>query len=199
MGWEILGRFIVRRPRSVIAAWLATTLTVALAAPDLTRLVEGRETPLLPADSESARATALVTSAWPDQSSASLAVAGLHRAGGLTAADHEYARRMASSFRDQDRPWYVLRVVGPDSSPEVARRLLSSDGTLELVLVPLATSFVSPLTRAAIDWLEARAHTLPPPPGLQVVWTGDAVWARPCGASVTLCSPALRQSSSACR
>src|SRR5262249_5020192 len=40
--------------------------------------------------------------------------------------------------------------------------------------VPLVTSFVSPLSRGAIDWLEARAGELPPPPGPEVVWTGDA-------------------------
>ena len=71
MAWEILGRIIGRRPAWVIAAWLTTTLAVVLAAPDLTRIVDGREPPLLPSDCESARAAALIAPAWPDQSSAS--------------------------------------------------------------------------------------------------------------------------------
>jgi RND superfamily putative drug exporter len=178
MAWEILGRIVGRRPGWVIAAWLATTLAVVLAAPDLTRLVDGRETPLLPVDCESARAAALVASAWPDRSSASWVVAGLHRPAGLSAADGEYARRLAVRFRAADRPGPVLRVLGPDSSPEVAQRLVNHDGTVELVLVPLATSFVSPLSRGAIDWLQFRTHELPPPPGLEVIWTGDAVIGR---------------------
>ena len=99
MGWEILGRIIGRRPGWVIAAWLATTLAVVLAAPDLTRLLEGREPPLLPTDCESARAAAMVASAWPDRASASWVVAVLHRPGGPTAADGEYARRLAVRFQ----------------------------------------------------------------------------------------------------
>ena len=178
MVWEILGRIIGRRPGWVIAIWVATTLAVVLTAPDLTRLVDGRETPLLPSDCESARAAALVASAWPDRSSASCVVAGLKRPGGLTAADGEYARHLAVRFRAGDRPGPVLRVLGPDSLPEVARRLVSPDNTVQLVLVPLATKFVSPLNRGAIDWLQARAGELGPPPGLEVVWTGDALIGR---------------------
>jgi RND superfamily putative drug exporter len=49
---------------------------------------------------------------------------------------------------------------------------------VQLVLVPLATSFVSPLSRGAIDWLQFRTRELQPPPGLEVVWTGDAVIGR---------------------
>ena len=40
MAWEILGRITGRRPGWVIAGWLATTLAVVLAAPDLTRLLD---------------------------------------------------------------------------------------------------------------------------------------------------------------
>ncbi len=178
MAWEVLTRIVGRRPGWVIAAWLATTLAVVLAAPDLTRLVDERETPLLPADCESTRAAALVASAWPDRSSASWVVAGLHRPGGLSEADVEYAQRLAARFRAEDRPGPVLRVLGPDSPPEVARRLVSRDGTVQVVVVPLATSFISPLSRGAIDWLEVRGGELLPPPGLEVVWTGDAVIGR---------------------
>jgi RND superfamily putative drug exporter len=178
MGWEILGEIIRRRPGWVIAAWLTMTLTIVVAAPDLTRLVDARETPLLPADCESARAAALVASAWPDRSSASWVVAALHRPGGLTAVDGEYARRLAVRFREEDRPRPVLRVLGFDSPPEVARRLVSGDGAVQLVIVPLATTFVSPLSRGAIDWLQARARELPPPAGLEIVWTGDALIGR---------------------
>jgi RND superfamily putative drug exporter len=175
MVWETLARIIGRRPGWVVAAWLATTLAVVLTAPNLTRLVDGREAPLLPSDCESARAAALVASAWPDRSSASSVVVGLYRPRGLTAADGDYARRLAVRFGAADRPKPVLRVLGPDSPPEVARRLVSRDGTAQVVIVPLATSFVSPLSRGAIGWLQARARALPPPPGLEVLWTGDAV------------------------
>ncbi len=176
--WDRLGQIIVRRPGRVIAAWVATTLAVLLAAPDLTRLVDGRETPLLPSHCESARASALVAPAWPDQSSASSVVAALHRPGGLSAADREYAQRLADQFQTENRPRPILRILGPDSPPEIAGRLVSRDGSVQVVIVPLATSFISPLSRSVIDWLHARARELPPPSGLKFVWTGDAIIGR---------------------
>ena len=50
----------------------------------------------------------------------------------------------------------MLRVLGPGSSPEIARRLKSKDGTVALVAVPLSTSFVAPATHEAVAWLESR-------------------------------------------
>ena len=54
------------------------------------------------------------------------------------ATDIGYAKRLVQRVAGQGRPSAVLRVLGPDSPPEVARRLLSKDGTATLVVVPLS-------------------------------------------------------------
>src|SRR5207244_241441 len=134
--------------------------------------------PLLPADAESVRAAALVAAAWPGQAAQSSVVVALYRPGGLTDPDRAYARRVAVRLRAEDRPGPVLRVVGPDAPAEVAARLVSRDGTVQLVLVPLSSGFVSEANRAMIDWLMVRAREEGPPEGLDVLWTGDALIGR---------------------
>ena len=118
--------------------------------------------------------------AWPDQAYESLAVAALHRAGGLTAADLGYAKRLAERIEGKIVRKAVLRVLGPGSPPEVAQRLLSRDGTAALVVVPLSTSFVAPATHEAVAWLQSqtRADRLDLPEGLEVRWAGDAMIGR---------------------
>ena len=118
--------------------------------------------------------------AWPDQTYESLAVAALHRPGGLTPADRGYANRLAARIEEQDHPEAVLRVLGPASPPEVAQRLKSDDGTATLVVVTLSTSFVAPATHEAVAWLQSltRAGRLDLPEGLEVRWAGDAMIGR---------------------
>jgi putative drug exporter of the RND superfamily len=107
-------------------------------------------------------------------------VAALHRSGGLAAVDLGYATRLAKRVGGDDRPKAILRVLGPGSPPEVAGRLLSRDGTVALVAVPLSTSFVAPATQEAVAWLQsqARAAQLDLPEGLEVRWAGDALIGR---------------------
>ncbi|MBV8557804.1 MAG: MMPL family transporter, partial [Planctomycetaceae bacterium] len=65
----------------------------------------------------------------------------------------------------------------PRSAAEVAGRLFSRDGTVELMAVHLGKPFVSPATQKAASWLEARSDPsgLARPDGLEVHWSGDAV------------------------
>jgi RND superfamily putative drug exporter len=154
----------------------------------LTRLAAEGQAKLLGSDAESLRAAELISRAWPEQSYDSLAVVALHRREGLTPADRVLAERLAARFRAADRPGAVLRVLGPGSPPEVAERLVSRDGTVELVAVPLSTSFVQPATHAAVAWLLERAGTVAAETqvaaGLELDWTGDAVIGRDYMASV---------------
>ena len=85
-----------------------------------------------------------------------MVVAVLHRPGGLTDADRQYALRLSAASA-ADGPQEVLRVLGPARSPEIAERLVSPDGTVALVAVSLSTSFVAPVTHEAVAWLERQA------------------------------------------
>jgi RND superfamily putative drug exporter len=180
MSLDSLRSVASRRPGWVVGAWALLALLVGGLAPDLTRLAAEGQARTLGRDATSRRAAEAVREAWPDHSYESLAVAALHRPEGLTDADRAFARRLASRFEGPGRPHDVLRVLGPASDPEVARRLVSRDGTVLLVAVPLWSPFVSPTAQATVAWLQGRAGeaALGRPEGLEVRWSGDAVIGR---------------------
>jgi putative drug exporter of the RND superfamily len=177
---DVLRSVVSRRPGWVVAAWLVLTGVVGALAPDLTRLAAEGEEKLLDRKSESIRAVEALAKAWPDEAYDCLAVLALHRPQGLTESDRAFGRHLAEQMRASGRPPVVLRVLGPDSEPEVAARLVSRDGTVQLLAIPLSSSFVAPSTHEAVAWLQdrARAAHLAVPTGLQLLWTGDAVVGR---------------------
>jgi RND superfamily putative drug exporter len=168
------------RPGWMIAAWATLALGVAVSAPSLTRLAAEGQSNLLPADAESVKMAEKIARAWPDQAYESLAVAALYRPEKIQERDRRFARRLAERFLASGHPKSLLRVLGPLSPPEVAHRLDSEDGTIELVVAQLDTSFVSPATHQTVAWMEAQARALERewPAGLQVLWTGNAVIGR---------------------
>ena len=135
---------------------------------------------LLGKDAESLRAGEALRVAWPDQAYESLAVAALHRPGGLTAADLGYAKRLAERIEEQDRPKAVLRVLGPDSPPEVAAAAAQQGRNgrargrdpFDLVRRP-GDPRGGRLAPVADAGGSAR-----PPEGLEVRWAGDAMIGR---------------------
>lgn len=173
---------VSRHPRWVTAVWLALALAfgvLEVAGPlDLSRLAAEGQGKLVPKDSESARASELIRLAWPDQAYDTVAVAVLGRPKGLTQADQAFAQRLATAIMVPDRPTNLLRVLGPDSRQEVAEFLHSHDGTTQLVVAQLDTNFVTPATFETVAWLERLAEGLQKPAGLNLIWTGDAVFGR---------------------
>ncbi|HEX8200327.1 MAG TPA: MMPL family transporter [Isosphaeraceae bacterium] len=178
MAWDTVRWLVSRRPGWVVAAWVAAAALIGLTAPNLTELAAEGQARLTPEEAESSTAARLVRAGWPDQSYESLVVVALHRPGGLTAADRAYAGRLSDTFQGAAKPPQVLRVLGPASAAEVAERLVSPDGTVQLLLVHLATPFVSPRSFEAIDRLKDLAQAAEPPVGVQVLWTGNAVLGR---------------------
>ena len=71
-------------------------------------------------------------------------------------------------------------MLGPASPPEIAQRLVSADRTVQLVAMPLSTSFVAPITQeiVALDAASGDGKGLAVPAGLELHWTGDAVIGR---------------------
>jgi RND superfamily putative drug exporter len=180
MRYVNLRKVVSRRPITVVVLWLLVAVGVGLLAPSLTELAAEGQANLLPANTESVHAAEIVVKAWPDQAYESMAVVALNRREKLTPADIDYARRLEHAFEGPDKPAALLRVMGPDAPPDVANRLVSHDGTMQLVAVALSESFVSPAAHRVIAWLQARAATLERarPAGLDVLWTGDAVIGR---------------------
>jgi RND superfamily putative drug exporter len=179
-GLERFRGTVCQHPAWLIGAWFVVATVVGATAPGLTRLAAEGQANLLPSDAESQRVARLVAEAWPDQSYQSMAVVALRRADRLGPADRDFARRLARRFEAPGRPKPILRVLGPDAGAEVAKRLVSASGTMELVAVPLNAAFVSPDAHRAVAWLQRRAEGVAAarPAGLDILWTGDAVVGR---------------------
>ncbi len=181
MPLDFLRLVVTRHPGRVVLFWFAVAVVALAVSPSLTRLAAEGQADLLPADTESIRVAELVRQTWPDQASQAIAVVAMERPAGLTTEDREFARKMAAGFEDPRRPADILRVLGPASAPEIAQRLVSRDRTVQLLVIPFKTAFVSPSLQAAVVWLQERAKPKrlgPPPEGLLVEWTGDAVIGR---------------------
>jgi putative drug exporter of the RND superfamily len=178
MPFDTMRWMVSRHPGRVVAAWALAAIAVGLTAPDLTRLAAEGQAKLLPRNAESALAAGLVAEAWPDQSYESLAIAALYRPAGLSSADREYARKLSDHLQSDKPTPVLLRILGPDARKEIAERLVSKDRTMELLVLQLGNSFVSPASQEAIRLLQQRAAGLTPPAGLEVLWTGDAVLGR---------------------
>jgi len=177
---DAIRTFVSRRPIWVATLWLGATVGIGCLSPNLTKLATEAQASMLPSDAESLRAAELVNQSWPDQAYEGLAVAVLHRAGGLTAADREYSLRLSRRFRGAEKPAEITAVLGPESQPEIADRLISQDRTVALVAVTLSSSFVAPVSHEVVAWMEhqASAKDLAAPAGLEIRWTGDAVIGR---------------------
>ena len=180
MSLDFVRTIICRNPGWIVAIWLVAAGVVGVFSPNLTRLAAEGQARMLASGAESRRAAELVRQCWPDQAYESMVVAVLHRPGGLTDTDKQFSRRLSQRYESAGRPEELLRVIGPVSVPEIARRLVSPDGTVSLVAVSLATSFVAPATHEAVAWIQQQAHgaEMEVPPGLEVRWTGDAVIGR---------------------
>jgi RND superfamily putative drug exporter len=180
MSLDVIGTIVCRKPGWIVALWLVAAGVVGGFSPDLTRLAAEGQARMLTSGAESRRAAELVRQCWPDQAYESMVVAVLYRPAGLTDADKQFALRLSRRFEAGDQPAEVLRVIGPESAPEIAQRLVSHDGTTALVAVALASSFVAPATHQTVAWMKDQAHAagLDGPSGLEIRWTGDAVIGR---------------------
>ena len=178
---DAMRTFVSRRPGWIVTIWLAAAMVVGCLSPNLTKLAAEGQAKMLASDAESRRAAELVKQSWPDEAYEAMAVAVLHRPGGLTAADRAIRAAAVAAVRGcrTARPrWFACS--GPASIPEIAERMVSHDGTIALVAVSLSTSFVAPVTQDVVAWMNRQASSaeLALPAGLELRWTGDAVIGR---------------------
>ena len=172
-----LGRFVVRFPWLIVAAWVVAAVACVLLAPSLTQVGAADETSFLPKDAESVRARAVLARAFPDEAAAGTATLVLHRSGALTDADRAYLDDLAAWMTGPDAPGtvrgVVTSVVSADTKPELAPMLRSVDGTTEIATVNLSIAAFQQGANEAVRAIRDRvAGTVPD--GLQVHVTGQA-------------------------
>ena len=83
--------FVSRKPGWVVVIWLVAAAVVGCLSPNLTKLAAEGQAKMLASDAESRRAADLVKQSWPDEAYEAMAVAVLHRPGGLIDADRQFA------------------------------------------------------------------------------------------------------------
>lgn len=180
---------MIRHPWLTVAAWAVMSGLVLWRAPDLTKLAAESFGQMLPDDVESMAAKDLVRRFWPDRSQDSVVAVVLRRPEKLTEADHRFAGALARRFEQaktemadeagrspglERAPGGVVRVLGPDSEPDIAARLVSQDGTTQLVVAGLDADWVAPRADELVGRLERSVDGLKPPEGLEMTWSGDA-------------------------
>ena len=146
MGLGVIRHLVSRRPGWVVGSWLIVAAVVGVLSPDLTRLAAEGQARMLASGAESRRAAELVRQCWPDQAYESMVVAVLHRPGGLTGRRQAIRRAIGPAVRGRRAArGGPPRDRARHRRPRSPQRLVSPDGTVALVAVSLASSFVAPV------------------------------------------------------
>jgi RND superfamily putative drug exporter len=175
--FERLGSFAFRFRFLVVLGWTAVALAALALAPSLAQVGSTDQSSFLPATAESIQARETLERAFPDEVSAGSATITFSRPSGLTAADTTYIGQVGSWITGPEAPASLRDIVSsvqtPESDPELAPIMRSSDGALEMMNVNLTVSSLAGGAGGAVDAL--RAHLLESvPTGLGAHVTGSA-------------------------
>ena len=147
-----LGVVVFRLRFVVVVAWIAAAAACALLAPSLSDVGSADQSSFLPANAESSEATTLLEQAFPKEAGAGTATIAFSRSSGLTDADRatiaDVATWLAKGSPDSLRT-LVTGVTSAEAHPEIASRLRSSDGVVELLQVQLGVTSFDPKAEAA--------------------------------------------------
>ena len=143
--FQRLGHLVFRLRFAIIVAWIAAAAGCAAFAPSLADVGSADQSSFLPPGAESVTASDILDRAFPSEAGAGSATIAFSRPSGLTDADRAAIGSFAGWLTDsapQELRSLVKGVVDAESHPEVASRLRSADGVVELVQLELAiTSF----------------------------------------------------------
>jgi putative drug exporter of the RND superfamily len=160
--FQRLGELVFRLRYAVVAAWLALAFAGLALAPSLADVGSADQSSFLPAGAESVRAADTLNRAFPDEAGAGSATIAFSRLAGLTDADRTAIAAFATWLTDAspiELRGLVNNVIDAESHPELAGRLRSSDGAVELLNVELSVSAFDPKANAATTLLRDRLAT----------------------------------------
>jgi RND superfamily putative drug exporter len=149
-----LGRFVVRHPWWVIAAWIVVAVGIVATAPALPTTTN--ESSFLPSNYESIRAANLQDQAFPQAShvTASAAIVVFSRPDGkpLTAADSAKVASVAKALNDK----HIKNVVGVTAGPPSPNHLVQT------ALVAMPNSVVNGTGKAGANAAQALRNDIKP-------------------------------------
>ncbi|MFC7506131.1 MMPL family transporter, partial [Nocardioides sp. GCM10030258] len=161
-------RFVVRRAGWVVLAWLALTVVMNVAVPQLEEIAGQDSSPMVPHDAPSIRAVASMNSAFSSGDAQSFIVVAMERTSGLTAADQRYAESLVTDLTTDEKDVTFVQDV---RQPELRKALTSKDKQARYLLVGItgATGAPASLTQVAAvrEIVDEKA-----PDGLTVEVTG---------------------------
>ncbi len=161
-------RFAVRRAGWVVLAWLAVTVVMNVAVPQLEEIAGRDSSPMVPRDAPSMRAVELMNQEFSNGDAESFIVVAMERTSGLTRADRTYAESLVTGLAaDKGDVAFVQDV----RDPALRKALTSEDGQARYLLVGItgATGAPASLRQVAAVRDIARASA---PDGLTVQVTG---------------------------
>ncbi|MDT5326691.1 MAG: putative drug exporter of the superfamily, partial [Mycobacterium sp.] len=136
IGFPVLGRFIVRHPLMVIAAWLALAIALFLAFPPLPVVATQKPPAFLPSDSPVLVSSNEMKQAFHEASSDNLAVVILSNENKLTPADDGTYQKLVENLRADTT--HVVSTQDFVHIPELRQALTSTDSKAWQLPVNLA-------------------------------------------------------------
>lgn len=164
-GWA---RFVSRRAAWVVLAWVALTVVMNLAVPQLEVIAGQDSSPMVPDDAPSMIAVEAMDRAFANGGSESFIVVAMERTEGLKAEDQAYAESLATRLKeDEDDVAFVQDL----SNPAIRRAVTSEDGQARYVLVGITGATGAPSALQQVGAVREIAGR-DVPEGLEVAVTG---------------------------
>lgn len=167
-----IGNFAVKFKFWIIAVWLVGALAMFFFAPSLTQVGSMKESDFLPKDSESQRATELLTKYFPADSSAASSVSLIfYNPQKISTSDLAYARQIRDWLASGQTTFKVDSVTSIFDDPQLEATLFSPDGTTMLINAGLEQAAFESKSIATTQ--EIRDQLKSVPAGLKVYVSGE--------------------------
>ncbi|GAB2671211.1 MMPL family transporter [Paenibacillus thermoaerophilus] len=166
--WNVIARY----RWMVVVVWVLAAGTATLVFPSIQDTVRRQENTMMPADSESAAARAVLRQLNPDSEAASSAAVVISRDGGLLPGDKDWLRAKSDEWLRRKDELGIVSVLTAFDRPEMEAKFISGDGTTMLMTVDLPKPDYDPATQDTVRALQKEIGDAPQ--GLSVHLTGSA-------------------------
>ncbi|MBN1346381.1 MAG: MMPL family transporter [Phycisphaerae bacterium] len=163
-----------------IVGWITFVVVLRICAPPPEELIHSEPDSLLPPKAPNNQAFEFLVKTFPLSAARSQIIVVCYRPTGLTSADRSYMARLAKAIVQENErnvaeigEKYAWRVRSPDLQPFLARKLLSADNQVGLIIVNLPVNFITMKAKQAVDAVERLARS-DRPEGLAVEFSGSA-------------------------